>query len=89
MFLTYRGQVYQRTSSVVKTEPNTVQMTYRGQKLEYTSHDLVRSPIYQAHQERLNLVYRGCAYSTHNFSAFPQSCAYPRHITKLTEQLGI
>ena len=90
MLLTYRGQIYQRTDPLVETEINTVQMTYRAQTFGHTSHYLVRSPVYQPYQERLNLVYRGCAYSTrHSSTGLPQSCNSPNFVTKLTEQLGI
>jgi hypothetical protein len=90
MLLTYRGQIYQHRDQLVETEINTFQMTYRGQTFGHTSHYLVRSPVYQPYRERLNLVYRGCAYSTEYYSTgSPQHCNSPNFVSKLTENLGI
>lgn len=84
MELCYRGVTYACLSKSIPTVETETQARFLGKTYK------IRRPIYQPHQEKLNLVYRGVAYSTGNNPASqPESCKPPTYIAKLTRQLGI
>ena len=84
MKLCYRGVTYSSSSGTVETMETQTTAKFLGKTYQ------VRRPIYQPHQEKLNLVYRGVAYSTEkNPASQPHPSQPSNYITKLTEQLGI
>lgn len=84
MEIRYHPVSHDNLSPTVKTvEPDTT-ARFLGQTY------FVRRPIYQPYREKLNLVYRGVAYSTGNpATALPQSSPPSIFVAQLVKQLGI
>jgi hypothetical protein len=85
MKLCYRGISHSDLSKTMETVESEATAQFMGKTYK------VRRPIYQPHQAKLNLVYRGVAYSTgESLDVPPQSsvqmCPF---VAQLTEHLGI
>ena len=85
MKLCYRGVSHSYLSSTVLTvETETTTAKFLGKTYK------VRRPVYQPHREKLNLVYRGVAYSTEKTPSVQlQSPKRSKEVAKLAAQLGI
>jgi hypothetical protein len=84
MELRYRSISHESLSPTVKTVETDRTAKFFGQTYS------IRRPVYQPYQQKLNLVYRGVAYSTgHASTALPQPSAASHFIAKLAEQIGI
>ena len=84
MKLCYRGISHCYLSSSVKTTDTPTRAQFLGKTYK------VRHPIYQPNQEKLNLVYRGVAYTTgDSTTTTPQSRKRSPFVKKMIAKLGI
>ena len=84
MEMCYRGISHYYLSTRVETADTQTRAQFLGKTYK------VRRPIYDPNQEKLNLVYRGVAYSTEDSTiTTPQSRKRPTFIKKMISELGI
>lgn len=82
--LIYHGVSHSYFSNTVKTIEMEATAKFLGKTYK------IRRPVYQPNQEKLNLVYRGVAYSTDSDSvAQPQPLKQSQFVAKLAAQLRI
>jgi hypothetical protein len=83
MELCYRGVAYPYVPADVPMVETALSVQFLGKNYR------VRRPIYEPRQSKLNLVYRGVAYSTDGSVESASPRQYPPHIARLSEQLGL
>lgn len=86
MKLCYRGVVHTYYSGSIQGAETKETALFLGNTYQ------VRQPIYQPKQEKLNLVYRGVAYSTGHTPVQQTDIQQPyssKYVSKLSVQLGV
>lgn len=83
MELCYRGIAYAYIPPDVPMVETKVAAQFRGQLYR------MRRPVYEPGQPKLNLVYRGLAYSTDGTALPMRYRQPPTYIARLSEQLGL
>ncbi len=84
MQMCYRGISHYYLSCSVETKDTQTRAQFRGKTYK------VRRPTYEPNQEKLNLVYRGVAYSTSDSTpSTPPSRKRSPFVKKMIAELGI